>query len=45
MIHINTEFRVASRSGLEDTLRDSEAVTPYKMLRQQDPSTAGECDV
>lgn len=33
MIHINTELRVAWRSGLEETLkRDPESLAPYKVL-------------
>jgi len=34
MIHINTELRVAWRTGLAEALkRNSDAVAPYKLLR------------
>jgi len=32
MIHINTELRVAWRTGLADLKRNSDAVAPYKLL-------------
>jgi fructose-bisphosphate aldolase, class II len=32
VIHVNTELRVAWRRGLEDALRQTGAVSPYKVL-------------
>lgn len=32
MIHISTELRIAWRKGMEDALRNSQAIAPYKVL-------------
>jgi fructose-bisphosphate aldolase class II len=32
VIHINTELRVAWRQGIEEALRESKEITPYKLL-------------